>query len=148
MSFGLYAGNSVQVVFGVLNLKDMRADEFVNVRYDEVAFEVVKGSDGSITRIATQNTLVHVDLIFKRSSNEHQKLSAIHIADRTTPNGAGVAPFLLKDDMGATLLAAEKAWLIGMPDSGNGKQVGGDVTWTIDMQVLPGQHIIGGNQLP
>lgn len=147
MSFGLYNGNEVIVVFGALELSDMRADSFVNVRLDEIAFDVLKGSDGSLTRFATNNTLARVDLIFKRSSKEHNKLSALLSLDMVTPGGAGVSSFLLKDMNGATFLAATKAWIEGFPDAGFGKDVGGDVTWTLAMQIQAGQYILGGNQL-
>ena len=146
-SFGLYRGAEVQIEFGVLSLDDMRADTFINIRYDEQDFETIKGSDGSITRYATGNTLVHVDFTCKRSSKENAKLSALNNADLVTPGGAGVASFLCKDPNGSTLFAAAKAWLIGKPDSSFGKEVGDDVTWTIDCQIKPGTHIIGGNQL-
>lgn len=146
-SYGLYRSTEVNVIFGVLPLKDMRADSFVNVRYDEMSFDTIKGSDGSMTRYCTENTKVYVDYIVKRSSNDNQKLSALHNADRIAPGGAGVAKFLMKDNQGATLLSSEKAFIQGMPDSASAKDVGGDVTWTFVLQVLPGQHIIGGNQI-
>ena len=147
MSFGLYRGNEVQIIFGVLELKDMRADSFVNVRHDEDSFGVLKGSDGSMTRFATGNTLAHVDVILKRSSNENQKLHAALTADLIAPGGAGVASFIIKDAQGATTLMSGKAWIMRVPDSTNAKDVGADVTWTFDMQITPGTHIIGGNQI-
>jgi hypothetical protein len=146
-SFGLYRGDTVEGVLGVLRLRDMRADTFFNVRMDEKNFEVIKGSDGSLTRYCTQNTLGYVDFTAKRSSNEHQRLSALHNADLITPGGAGVVSFLLKDLQGATLLAVERAWITGFPDAGFAKDVGADVTWEIAMQVLAGSYIIGGNQI-
>ncbi len=147
MSFGLYRGNEVSVIFGVLPLKDMRADQFLNIRADEESFGVIKGSDGSITRYATENTLIHVDYTCKRSSNDHQRLSALHNADVVTPGGAGVASFLVKDNQGATLLSGEQAWLVGYPDAGSAKDVGPDVTWTFDVKIPKGTYIIGGNQI-
>ena len=146
-SFGLFRASEVKIIFGVLELQDMRADNFVNIRYDEKAFMTIKGSDGSLTRYATGNTLVHIDLIFKRSSNENTKLSVFHNTDLVTPGGAGVAAFTLKDLQGADLFSSARAWIDGMPDSGKSKDVGPDVTWTIDAQIKQGTHIIGGNQL-
>ena len=148
MSFGLYRGNTVNIELDTIKLEDMRADSFLLLRMDEKNFDVIKGSDGSITRYCTQNTLGYADLIFKRSSNEHQKLSALHTADVLTPGGAGVVSFHVKDLQGSTLLTVAKAWITGFPDAGNAKDVGGDVTWEIAMQIKPGMYIIGGNQLP
>lgn len=146
-SFGLFRGNDVNILLGTLSLKDMRADTFVRIRYDEAMFGTIKGSDGSITRYATGNTLAFIDFICKRSSNENQKLSILLNSDIVVGGGAGVSSFALTDPNGATNFASGKTWVQGFPDSEFGKEVGGDVTWVLASQVLPGTHIIGGNQL-
>ena len=68
-SFGLFRGNDVNILLGTLSLKDMRADTFVRIRYDEAMFGTIKGSDGSITRYATGNTLAFIDFICKIADN-------------------------------------------------------------------------------
>ena len=146
-SFGLYAGNEVTIKLGIIDLKDMRADTFINVRADEESFGVIKGSDGSVTRYATHNTLMHVDVTLKRSSAENAKLSALHQLDRSTAGGAGVTTFLMKDANGTDLLGSSRAWISGFTEASPGKDLAGDVTWTITMQVLEGAYILGGNQL-
>jgi hypothetical protein len=145
-SFGLYRSSEVQVIFGALTLKDARADTFVSITADEESFGTIKGINGEITRYYTGNGLVSVEYTCKRSSNDNQALSALHIADIQTPGGAGVAEFIVKDAQGATKLVSKRAWIRGFPDVDNGKEVGGDVTWTFDMH-LPDGYVIGGNQI-
>lgn len=147
MSFGLYNGKSVACTWGSLELNDMRADEFVRVAPQEAAFVVIKGSDGSMTRCATNNTHHTITVTLKRSSKVHALLSAAHAADQLTDGGAGVAPFMIKDPNGSTLQLAESAWITQAPEAGLGKEAGPDVSWVFDAQIMPGGNIIGGNQL-
>lgn len=148
MSFGLYRANSVIIVFGFLTLEDMRADTFVKVTAADDMFKVVKGSDGSITRVCTHNTHYQVEATFKSSSKENAKLSAIHNTDAAQPGGSGVLGFGLYDKSkeGTTRAASEKCWIRKLADFDKGVEVGSDVTWLFDAQCLPGQIIVGGNQ--
>lgn len=146
-SFGLYSAKGHIIQLGALILGDQIAESFLNVRADEVSFTVVKGADGSITRVNTNNTLFHVEYTVKRTSKDNALLSAYHAADLMVDGGAGVSSLLLKDPQGSDYMTSLKAWIQGWPDAGRGKDGGGDVTWIIDAQVLPGQYILGGNQL-
>lgn len=146
-SFGLFDAAAYSMIFMGIPLGDMRAEAFLNIRADEPQFITIKGADGGVTRANSNNTLFHVDYIVKRSSRDNAILSAMLNADLLASGGAGVGALLLKDPNGSEFLTSGKAWLVGWPDAGRGKDVGGDVTWTIDAIVLPGQFILGGNQL-
>lgn len=146
-SFGLYRLTEVDVIFGAIVIKDSPADGFVTIVYDENDFEETRGADGSVTRYATENTMVTVTINLKRGSNESQKLSAVRNADVIAPGGAGVATLTIKDKQGASLFFAAQAWIRKMPDSGHSKDVGGDLAWPLRAKVAPGAHIIGGNQI-
>lgn len=145
-SFGLYNGAEVSIIFGVLELDDMRDDTFLNIRADQNSFETIEGSDGSVTRYATNSTKIYMDFTCMRSSKENTRLSLIHNADRITPGGAGVLPFFVKDPNGTSLLSVAKTWISKMPDASLGKAVGGSVTWPFVGQLKAGSHIIGSNQ--
>jgi len=146
-SFGLYSGPEVVINFAGIPLDDMRADEFVRVAPNEDSFGTIVGSDGSVTRFETKNVLFNVTFTFKRSSKNNALLSAVYIADRTIGGGAGVATMIVKDLNGSTLAASEKCWLKALPEWGSGKEVGPDVAWNAQAIILPGQMIVGGNQL-
>lgn len=146
-SFGLYSAPEVIINFAGIDLDDMRADEFLQFSPNEDSFGTIVGSDGSVTRFETKNVLWNVTLTVKRSSKVNPLLSAIYIADRTIGGGAGVASFIVKDLNGSTIAASEKQWLKKLPDWGHGKEVGGDIAWEMQGIYLPGQIIIGSNQL-
>lgn len=146
-SFGLYNAKGHSIILGALILGDQIADSFLNIRADEPSFTVVKGADGSITRVNTNNTLFHVEYTVKRPSKDNALLSAYHNADLIVDGGAGVSSLLIKDPQGSDYLTSLKAWIAGWPDAPRGKDGGGDVTWIFDCQVLPGGFILGGNQL-
>lgn len=147
MSFGLYYGNEVVINFAALDFEDMRADEFVRITPSQEEFGTIVGADGSVTRFRNYNTLFDVQLGFKRSSKCNTLMSGIHVADMLAGGGAGVASLIIKDLNGSSIFASEKAWIKGFPEAGNGKEVGPDPNWMLAAIVLPGQYIIGGNQL-
>lgn len=146
-SFGVYRLTEVDVIFGVIAIKDSPADGFITIAYDANDFEEIQGADGSVTRYATENTMATVTINLKRGSNENPKLSAVRNADVLAPGGAGVAPLTIKDKQGSSLFFAEQAWIQKMPDSGHSKDVGPDIAWPIRARVRKGAHIIGGNQI-
>ena len=72
------------------------------------------------------------------------EVGAIHIADRLATNGAGVAPLMCQDDNGSTLIATDRAWIVGMPEQAHGVTKS-DVEWIVHAVIAPGGFILGGN---
>lgn len=141
----IYESEIVSVIFGFVEVKDGRADPFFTISANGPAYtEEGPGADGHITRNATNNDLYEITLGLKGSSEEHAKLSAIHIADRLAKNGAGVAPLMCKDGGGSTLIATDRAWIVGMPEQSFGVNKP-DVSWTLMAIIGPGGFILGGN---
>jgi len=133
------------VIFAGLSFKDGRADPFFKIQAHGPAYTIEgPGADGLITRCGTNDDLYTISLSFKGSSSEHAKLSAIHIADRSQTNGAGVAPLMCKDGNGSTLIATDRAWIVGLPEEGFGITKP-DVTWELMAVIDPGQFVLGGN---
>ena len=56
-----------------------------------------------------------------QSSPLNAALSALRLIDKKGKNGAGVGPFLVKDNGGTTLLEAEKCWIAKAPSMTLGK---------------------------
>ncbi len=141
----IYESAVVQVIFAGLSFKDGRADPFFKIVAHGPAYTVEgPGADGLITRNGTNDNLYTITLSFKGSSQEHAKLSAIHIADRQATNGAGVAPLLCKDGNGSTLITTDRAWIVGFPEEGFGVTKP-DVSWELMAVIPPGGLILGGN---
>ena len=142
--FAVYDSNSVDVIVAAIPVLDGRADDFFAFAPDEEAFLFEKGADGHVVRFATHNRIFKVELKLKRSSEEHQKLAALHALDTNVANGAGVGPFLCKDNQGATVLVGGQCWITKLPDWQFGKAVG-DVTWPIIVVATPVGLLVGGN---
>ncbi|MEY4548241.1 MAG: hypothetical protein RL685_4436 [Pseudomonadota bacterium] len=139
----VYDINGCECNFAGIPLKDALVS--VEISMEGPAFSDDIGADGSVCRSATNERRANANIVMKGHSEEHAKLSALHAADVSATNGLGVAPFLFKDGNGSSLVATDKAWIVGMP----GKTFAaapGDVTWVIRLVLSsPLQHIIGGN---
>lgn len=141
----VYESKVVSTVFGGLPLGDGRSEKFFKITSHGPAYIIEgPGADGHVARCGTNDNVYKIEMTFKGTSNEHQKLSAIHIADRTASNGAGVAPLLCKDANGATLIATDRCWITKFPDASFGV-TRDDVTWEFDAIIEPGALLLGGN---
>lgn len=141
----VYESQVFSMVFAGLSFEDGRADPFCTITANGPAYVVEgPGADGHVARCGTNNNLYTIKFIFKGTSDAHAKLSAIHNADRIANNGAGVAPLLLKDASGSTLIQTDRAWITGMPEQSHGITKP-DVTWELMAVIEPGGFIAGGN---
>lgn len=103
------------------------------------------GADGTVCRYATNERRATANVTLKGFSKEHAALSALHAADVASTNGVGVGPFLFKDGNGASIVATDEAWILGMPAKTFGTEVS-DVTWAVRLVLKsPLNWIIGGN---
>ena len=142
----VYDSNAVVISFAALSLKDGRSEKFAKIEAVGPAYIIEgPGAAGQTTRCSTNNSVKKITLTFKGSSSENAKLAAIHQADRLAENGAGVAPLLIQDNNGSTLIATDRAWI----EMDAEKEFGvspSDVSWTIFAIVEPGPTaFIGGN---
>jgi hypothetical protein len=141
----IYESRAVDVIFGGIPLADGRADPFFSIAPQGPAYVVEgPGADGMITRCGTNNNLYTVTITLKGSSEEHAKLSALHIADRIATNGAGVAPLLVKDSNGSTLIATDRCWIATFNELAFGV-TRPDVAWELHAIIEPAGFILGGN---
>lgn len=102
-------------------------------------------ADGQVTRFATNECRVTCNLILKGSSSENEKLSAIHAADVAVTNGAGVFVLKFSDELGASVLTTDQAWIRAMPSKTFATSPE-DVTWAIRAVAhTPLQFVVGGN---
>lgn len=141
----IYESKAVSSIFGGLSLGDGRADPFFKITQDGPSYVTEgPGADGHVARCGTNNRLFHIEMTFKGTSSEHAKLTALHIADLEFDNGAGVAPLLVKDGNGSTLIQTSECWITGFPEQAHGITKP-DVTWAFDAIIQPGGFILGGN---
>jgi hypothetical protein len=141
----VYESKQVSVEFAGLTLEDGRAEKFVKIKAKGPAYITEgPGADGHVARCGTNNNLYEITLTFKGTSAELAKLAAIHVGDRNFFNGAGIAPFMVKDKNGSTLYATDRAWITEMPETEFGVSKS-DVSVMLEAVFEPGTAIAGGN---
>lgn len=138
-----YDADQIAIVFGGIKIDSGFAeDSMVKIEMDEKAFTYIVGVDGSVTRSKTKNKVAKITLSLMQSSYINDQLSALLILDLAAPNGAGVAPFLLKDVNGTTLCAGAHCWIEKPPDQ-EFKRAAGPREWPLicsDLNVFVGSN--------
>ena len=107
-------------------------------------FEYEESADGLVVRCNTNATLVSCKMNLKASSKENDKLSLARSIDLNVGGGAGVGPFLHKDNNGTTLIASPRSWIHKLPNWTVARKVG-VVSWDLRMQIAPGSVLLGGH---
>ncbi len=102
-------------------------------------------ADGMVTRWDTGEVRHNATLILKGGSSENEKLSAIHQADVSVGNGAGVVVLSFTDEQGASKVLTPSAWIKAMPTMTKGVSPE-DVSWALRCVCdTPLSFIVGGN---
>lgn len=118
MGLGVYEYDADQIAIslGAIKIDSGFADgSFCKIEPDAEYFTYIVGTDGSVTRSKTKNKVAKITIMLMQSSYLNDQLSALMILDNAAANGAGVAPFLLKDVNGTTLAAGAHAWIQAPP---------------------------------
>lgn len=119
MGQGVYEYDADQIAIDLGGIKidsGFAEDSMIKIEPDEKAFTYTVGVDGSVTRSKTKNKVAKITISLMQSSYVNDQLSALYTLDINAPNGAGVAPFLLRDINGTTLCAGAHAWIEKTPD--------------------------------
>jgi hypothetical protein len=112
-----YDADQIAIDLGGIKIDSGYADgSFVKIEKDAKWFEYVVGTDGSVTRSKTKNKVAKITIYLMQSSYLNDQLSALLITDFSAANGAGIVPFMLKDQNGTTLAAGAHAWIEAPPD--------------------------------
>lgn len=135
--------NGCDCVLASIPLKDALVS--VEITPEGPAYNDDIGADGSVCRYATNERRATAKVTVKGHSAENAKLSALHAADVSQTGGLGVVNFVFKDNNGTTLVATDKAWIMGMPGATFG-QKREDVTWEVRLVLSsPLNWVIGGD---
>ncbi len=135
---GTYDPAQVVVTFLGNILTGFGPDTFLTVERESDAFSDEVGADGEVARARSRDRRGTVTLTLLQSSLSNDVLSAAAAADEL--GGLGVGPLLIKDLTGATLVAAESAWVRKIANVEYGKEITAR-EWMIrcaDMTVLVG----------
>lgn len=120
----VYSSNQVKISIAGLLIAGGYADgDFVTVERDTEAFGDVVGTDGEVTRFATNDNRATVTVRLMQSSSMNKILSDLHNADKSAEGGAGVGRLLIEDLNGGTLHEAAACWIQNDPASSYGREV-------------------------
>lgn len=142
--FKNYAADQVVLTFATQRIQGYADGSFVRVRPMSPGFSSKAGADGLVSRSRSNDPRVEITIILEQTSASNDVLSAIHEADLTLPNGAGVAALSLEDLLGRFRIVSESAWVAKAPDAEFGRETG-QREWTLEAVVVPGSRVNGGN---
>jgi len=140
MAVRTYDPKDVSILVGGVPIKGFADGEFVRVNKKSDAFTLVVGSDGVVSRAASNDNTGEMVIMLSQTSPSNDTLSALHLADLATKSG--VVPILITDNSGRSVYVSAFGWIRKLPDSSFGK----DITnreWNLDMADF--SAFIGGN---
>jgi hypothetical protein len=141
----IYESEIFRVILGGISLDDGRSDPFFKIAANGDAYVIEgPGADGHVAFCGTNNDIYEITLSFKGTSSCNGILSALHIADRKSFNGAGVVPLVCEDGSGSTLIQTDRCRIMGMAEQAVGITKT-DQNWKLIAVIEPGAFFLGGN---
>lgn len=115
MEVKTYDFKQVAAVLGARTLTGFAEGDSISLEYESNLFNTTIGADGEATRSKTNNRSAKVTIKLLKTSLANDILNEYYQADLLS-NG-GIFPFLLKDNNGSELHAAEKMWIEKEPSA-------------------------------
>lgn len=113
---------------------------FITAARDNPSYTNGSGADGEGWRAKSNDRTGTITMTLLQTSLSNDALSALSALDEAS--GDGVGPFLLKDNSGRTLIAAETCWLEKPADSEFAREVT-NREWVVKTDNM--NTFIGGN---
>lgn len=135
-----YDPNKLNIVFGPVIITGFADGTFLTVAYNNDAYTVQIGTDGEGCRSKSNDKSATFTLTLAQWGIVNAELSAIYQADDLA--GTGALPFMVTDQNGTTVYAAETAWIRKLPDSGFDREAGSR-EWVFETDKLTG--FVGGS---
>lgn len=115
--------------------------DFVKVAMANDDWTDKAGTDKEVTRSRVNDPRADVSVMLMQTSDGNDVLTQIRAADLAAPNGAGVGPFLLRDQFGRTIVRGQ-CWITKPPDVTRGREAG-SCEWKIRLVVA--EYTVGGS---
>jgi len=148
MALYTFDPKQLSVIVGPYIIKGF-SETMISITRGTDAFSMIVGADGEATRVKSNDNSATITLTLQQGSPSNDVLSLIATADRLT--STGIFPFLLKDNLGNTVMTAASCFIAKVPDIVFGK-THNDRVWTImtdDLVVfVGGQTQSGANYQP
>lgn len=105
------------VVAGIpIPTKGYADGEFIKVVRAAQKFTKYVSTDGQVTRIRMHDDSATCTFTTAQRAEVNSILTALYISDVNSANGAGIGPFLLKDQNGLTVHEGKECWIAQMPE--------------------------------
>ena len=115
MSAKTYDFKQVACILGTRQITGFAEGDSISVEYESNLFNTVVGADGEATRAKANNRSAKITLRMLKTSLGNDILNEYYQADLLS-NG-GTFPFMLKDNNGSELHAAEQCWVEKEPST-------------------------------
>ncbi len=114
MSVKTFDPAALIVTFAGIPISGFAPGTFVSIEHRERDYSLIVGADGEGGRTKSNDKSGTVTVTLMQTAAANSALSAFRAVGLLT-NGDDVAPMLVKDLLGATLVAAPTAWIQGAP---------------------------------
>jgi len=114
MAFKNYDPTRVTVAFGAILIQGFNDGTMIKTSRNEDAYTVKVGGQGDVTRVRSRNKTGQITITLLAESPTNDLLTAQALIDEES--GTAYAPIMVKDLNGTTLMVAENAWIMKMPE--------------------------------
>jgi hypothetical protein len=90
--------------------------EFIKIDWEVDRYTDVAGTDGSVTRALQHDKRATITFSTMVKAAINTVLHTLHNLDVNSDGGAGIGPFLMKDNNGVTIYEAAQCWIARPPD--------------------------------
>lgn len=140
MAVRTYNPKEVSVIVSGYIIGGFADGTFVNVERNNDSWTLSVGADGEGTRSKSSDRSGRITITLNQSSASNDVLSALELTDDAT--GTGTFAFLVKDNFGTSLFAADTAWIVKPAAAPYGKE-SDNREWIIETDNL--RSFIGSN---
>ncbi len=141
MSVKTYDPAQVSIIFAGFPIEGFADGTFIVVERRNPMWGLTIGADGPGARAKSNDKSGTITITLLQTSLSNDALSGVALADELSNDG--VAPFMMKDLNGNTLLAAETAWISKVAPVEDGKEINGR-EWILETDDI--QMLVGGNE--
>ena len=119
MTVKVYNPDEVSLIVGPVLIASGFADgEFIRIEQESDDSEDVAGTDGEVAVSRTNDRRATITILLLQTADANQGLSVLSNLYRTAPGSVGgIVPAFVKDQNGASVYAAENAWVMRPPDA-------------------------------
>lgn len=114
--FKNYNPKQVTVSFGAIIVQGFNDGPFIKTVRNSDAYTVKVGAHGDVTRVRSLDRTGQVTITLLAESPTNDLLSFQANLDEASDAGGAVAPLMIKDLNGLTLMIAENAWIMKYPE--------------------------------